>query len=325
MIVVVGGAGYVGGSVVEGLSKAGEQVCVVDDFSTGHPETLEVLETEIPLYRGDMADTELISRIACEHDVQIVMHFAARALVGESMQQPARYWEHNFVKSKKMFDAWIKEDVRNFIFSSTAATYGEPDEIPITEDHPTRPINPYGRSKRAVEWYLEDMHEPHGVSSVCLRYFNAAGAGDRVGEDHTPETHLIPLILQTAAGERDSLDIYGTDYETRDGTCLRDFIHVKDLFRAHLKAMQRIDELGCERINLGTQNGCTVREMIDAARSVTGKKIPAAAKTRRIGDPARLVASNQKAKKLLDWQPEYSLQEIIEDAWRWKQNNPTGY
>ncbi|MGM0381098.1 MAG: UDP-glucose 4-epimerase GalE, partial [bacterium] len=275
MIAVVGGAGYVGGSVVEYLLQEGEEVCVVDDFSTGHPETIEALPGEVPYYRGDMADPELIFRVTEKHDIDVVMHFAALALVGESMEQPDRYWEHNFVKSRRMFEAFSSSGVKNFIFSSTAAVYGEPGEIPITESHPTQPINPYGRSKRAVEWYLEDIYEPDDVNSVCLRYFNAAGAGDRVGEDHAPETHLIPLVLRTAAGERESLDIYGTDYNTRDGTCLRDFIHVKDLARAHLRAKQKIKQLNCERINLGTQNGHTVKEIIETAREVTGSEIPA--------------------------------------------------
>ncbi|MCF8023716.1 MAG: UDP-glucose 4-epimerase GalE [Clostridiales bacterium] len=325
MIVVVGGAGYVGGAVVEGLLQAEREVCVIDDFSTGHPEALKVLSADIPIYRGDMADTELIQQVAESHEVEVVMHFAALALVGESMEQPARYWEQNFIKSKHMFDAWLEHGVDQFIFSSTAATYGEPKTIPITEAHPTEPVNPYGHSKRAVEWYLEDLHETHGVQSVALRYFNAAGAGDRVGEDHTPETHLIPLILETAAGERDHLEIYGTDYETRDGTCLRDFVHVKDLFRGHLAALEKLDELGCEQLNLGTETGNTVREVIETARDVTGREISASEADRRPGDPARLVASNKKAREMLNWQPRHDLEQIIADAWRWKQNHPQGY
>jgi UDP-glucose 4-epimerase len=224
-----------------------------------------------------------------------------------------------------MIDTWMARGVDKFIFSSTAATYGEPQEIPIPEDHPTQPINPYGRSKRAVEWYLEDLYYSHDLKSICLRYFNAAGAGDRVGEDHDPETHLIPLILQVAGGQREKIDIYGTDYDTHDGTCLRDFVHVKDLAAGHLLAKEKLGEIGCERINLGTKTGHTVKEVIEAARQVTGEKIPATPCKRRPGDPARLVADNEKAKNLLGWEPDRNLKETISDAWRWKQANPEGY
>ncbi|MFB6356512.1 MAG: NAD-dependent epimerase/dehydratase family protein, partial [bacterium] len=221
MIVVVGGAGYIGSTMVETLLAEDREVLVVDDLSLGHrwavPEHVELVET-------DMADVQVIEEIAREYDVEAVMHFSALAKVGESMEQPRRYWRENFQKSKRMIDAWFEQGIENFIFSSSAATYGEPDEIPITEEEVAEPINPYGRTKRAVEWYLEDLHERFGVRSVSLRYFNAAGAGDRVGEVHDPETHLIPLVLQAATGERDIIEIYGTDYPTRDGTCLRDFV-----------------------------------------------------------------------------------------------------
>ncbi|MFP4687257.1 MAG: UDP-glucose 4-epimerase GalE [bacterium] len=325
MIVVIGGAGYVGGTVVESLIEAGKEVCVVDDFSTGHRATLAVLPDEIPYYEADMADKNLIAQLADKYDVEVVMHFAALALVGESMQQPARYWEHNFLKSKQMIDTWITHDVDKFIFSSTAATYGEPQIIPIPENHPTNPINPYGRSKRAVEWYLEDLHQSRGLKSISLRYFNAAGAGKQVGEDHDPETHLIPIVLEVAEGRRENINIYGTDYKTRDGSCLRDFVHVKDLARGHMLAVEKLDELECKRINLGTATGHTVKEVIETARRITGKKIKACKAARRAGDPARLVADNKKAHRLLGWQPRHDLETIIEDAWRWKQSHPGGY
>jgi len=318
MIVVVGGAGYIGSVTVEELVERGRDVLVIDDLSLGHewavPDGVRLVQT-------DMADTSAIESIARDHEVEAVMHFAALAKVGESMEQPHRYWKQNLVKSIRMFETWLEHGIDRFIFSSTAAVYGEPEEIPITEDHPTNPINPYGRTKRAVEWYLEDLHRNQRAQSVCLRYFNAAGAGTVAGEAHAPETHLIPIVLETAKGQRDHVEMYGTDYPTKDGTCLRDFIHVKDLADAHIKAVDRIETLGCERINLGTGKGNTVREVIETIQAVTDKQFEVREAEPRPGDPARLVASRQKATALLDWSASRSLRDIIKDAWEWKKNH----
>lgn len=314
MIVVVGGAGYIGGVVTEELVRRGYDAAVVDNLSTGHARAVP---DEVVLYEADMADAATIESLAENHDVEAVMHFAALALVGESTRQPARYWEQNVLKSVRMFERWIEAGVNRFIFSSTAAVYGEPESIPIDETHPTVPINPYGRTKRSVEWYLEDRRRSEDVASVSLRYFNAAGAGESTGEDHDPETHLIPSILRSLTDEESVFELYGDDYDTRDGTCLRDFVHVLDLADAHVRALERIDELGCERINLGTATGHTVREVVEAVQDVTGLQVPVQVADRRSGDPARLVASHEKAKRLLDWEPERDLATIVEDAWRW--------
>lgn len=321
MIVVVGGAGYIGSVVVEALVDGGYDVAVVDDLSLGHRKALP---DSVEFHEADMADRDVIERLAAEHEVRGVMHFAALALVGESVEEPDRYWDQNVRKSIEMFDRWINAGVRDFIFSSTAATYGEPEYLPIDEDHPQDPINPYGRTKLACEWYLEDRAEAEDVRSASLRYFNAAGAGDRVGEDHDPETHLIPNLLD-AALHGETFKLFGTNYETRDGTCLRDFVHVKDLADAHLRAFENLEDLGCEQINLGTQNGYTVREVVEMAADVTGEDFPIEETDPRPGDPAKLVASNDKAERLLGWRPKRELKTIIEDAWRWKRNHPEGY
>lgn len=314
MIVVVGGAGYIGSVVVEELLRREYDVAVVDDLSTGHRYAVP---DDVEFHEADMADANVIRTLADRHDVQAVMHFAALALVGESMRKPARYWEQNVLRSVRMFERWSEAGVSRFIFSSSAAVYGEPEYLPIDEDHPTGPINPYGRTKRAVEWYLEDRHEAGELQSVSLRYFNAAGAGESTGEDHDPETHLIPSILASLTEEASAFEIFGDDYDTRDGTCLRDFVHVRDLADAHVRALEALDELGNERINLGTATGHTVREVVDTVREVTGREVPVEISGRRPGDPARLVASNAKAKRLLDWQPMRNLETIVEDAWRW--------
>jgi UDP-glucose 4-epimerase len=321
MIVVVGGAGYIGSVVVEDLVERGFSVTVIDDLSLGHSDSIP---DNVEFFNSDMANTNVIRRIASENDVEAVMHFAALAWVGESVKKPKKYWNHNVKKSIEMIDAWVDAGVDRFIFSSTAATYGEPEYLPIDEDHPQNPINPYGRTKLACEWYLDDRYQADGVKSVSLRYFNAAGAGDMVGEDHDPETHLIPNLLN-AALDGETFHLYGTDYDTRDGTCLRDFVHVKDLASAHHKALDRLDNLQYERINLGTSTGYTVREVTETVRSVTGEDFPVTEDEPRSGDPARLVASNDKAKELLDWSPERDIEAIVEEAWRWKQNHPQGY
>ncbi len=314
MIVVVGGAGYIGGVVVEELIRRGYDAAVVDDLSTGHRRAVP---DGARFHEADMADPSTIQSLADQHEVEAVMHFAALGLVGESTREPARYWEQNVLRSVRMFERWIEAGVDRFIFSSTAAVYGEPEYLPIDESHPKVPINPYGRTKRSVEWYLEDRRQSGDAASVSLRYFNAAGAGESTGEDHDPETHLIPSLLGSLTEEESGFELYGDDYDTRDGTCLRDFVHVLDLADAHVRALERVDELGCERINLGTETGCTVREVIETTRDVTGREIPVDVGDRRPGDPARLVASSEKAKRLLDWEPERDLKTMVEDAWRW--------
>lgn len=321
MIVVVGGAGYIGSVVVESLIGEGYEVTVVDDLSEGHRNSIP---EGVDFYEADLADGNVVRKITDKHDVEGVMHFAALALVGESVEDPLRYWNQNVRKSVEMVENWIEAGVRRFIFSSTAATYGEPEYLPIDEDHPQDPINPYGRTKLACEWFLEDLHEAEDVRSVSLRYFNAAGAGDRVGEDHDPETHLIPNLLD-AAHDGDTFHLFGTDYGTRDGTCLRDFVHVKDLAEAHRLAFERMDVLGCEQINLGTQDGSTVREVLEVVRQVTGSDFPVVEDDPRPGDPAKLVASNEKARNLLDWEPQRDLHDIVRDACEWKREHPDGY
>lgn len=320
MIVVVGGAGYIGAVVVEELRRRDHDVAVIDDLSTGHRRAVP---DSVDFHEADMADRDVVEHLAGRGDVEAVMHFAALALVGESTREPARYWKQNVIKSVRMFERWIEAGVRRFIFSSTAAVYGEPEYLPIDESHPTVPINPYGRTKRSVEWFLEDRAGAGDVRSVSLRYFNAAGAGESTGEDHDPETHLIPNILQSLTDEGAVFELYGDDYDTRDGTCLRDFVHVRDLADAHVRALEGLDEPGCERINLGTQTGHTVREVVRAVRDVTGRDVPVEVSERRPGDPARLVASYEKAKRLLDWEPRRDLETIVEDAWRWHRTDPS--
>ncbi len=322
MIVVVGGAGYVGSVVVEDLLQRGYEVTVVDDLSEGHRQALP---EEVCFYQCDMDDPSMIEWIASVHPVQALMHFAARSRVEESTSSPRSYWKNNVESTIRMLDLWVEAGVRKVIFSSSAAVYGEPETVPVSEDHPETPINPYGRTKRSLEWYLEDRYHGDNVRSVSLRYFNAAGAGARVGEDHRPETHLIPIVLEAALQQREFIQVFGTDYPTRDGSCLRDFVHVKDLSRAHIDALERIDSLGCEQINLGRGKGSTVREVIETAQDLTGVDVPVVESPRRSGDPARLIADIRRARRLLDWEPQHSLEEIVRDAWGWKRRHPRGY
>ena len=323
-ILVCGGAGYIGSHTVRRLQAEGIDAVVLDNLSTGHREAVTA-----PLEEVDLADPEALARVFATHRPVAVIHFAAKCFVGESVENPAKYYRENVVHTFNLMEAMRSAGCRDIVFSSTAATYGEPVAIPITESHPQRPINPYGKTKLHMEHMLEDYGHAYGMRSACLRYFNAAGAdpqGD-LGEDHEPETHLIPIVLQTALGRREEIAMYGDDYETRDGTCVRDYVHVVDLADAHLRALSLLQQ-GTARIacNLGTGEGVTVRELIEAAREVTGREIRARVADRRPGDPAQLVADGSLARELLGWNPERSdVRTILEDAWNFHRTWPAGF
>jgi len=316
-IVIVGGAGYIGSHVVRALERKGHEVVVFDNLEKGHREAVG----DTAFVRGDLRRKGDVQRLFEKYEVSAVMHFSAYSIVPESMEKPELYYENNIGGTVNLLAAMHQHGVNSFIFSSTAAVYGEPRRIPLDEDHPTVPTNVYGETKLGVERMLRWFDVVHGIKSVCLRYFNAAGAdhtGD-IGELHDPETHLIPLVLQAAAGVRESISIYGDDYETRDGTCVRDYIHVTDLADAHIRALEYVQsEVRSDIFNLGNGNGYTVREVIAEAEEVVGKSIPVRMSGRRPGDPAVLVASSEKARRVLGWEPQFpSLHAIIESAWKW--------
>jgi UDP-glucose 4-epimerase len=319
-ILVVGGAGYIGSHMVKMLLGRGYGVMTLDNLSTGHRDA--VLGGEFIL--GDLADRALLDKLFSERGIDGVMHFASFIQVGESVQNPARYYENNVVNTLNLLDAMVAHDVKRFIFSSSAAVYGEPIRVPIDETHPKNPINPYGRSKWMVEQMLADYDRAYGLKSVSLRYFNAAGADPegRLGERHQPETHLIPLVLQAASGRRESVQVYGRDYDTPDGTCIRDYVHVTDLCEAHLLALDRLLQGGASAaFNLGNGNGFSVQQVIDTACEATGKAIPVKDAPRREGDPARLVADAALARKELGWNPRYDeLETIVRHAWQWEKS-----
>jgi len=316
-ILVIGGAGYIGSHMVKRLGQLGCQVTTLDDLSSGHRDA--VLNGEFVL--GSIADEALLNRLL-RRGFDAVMHFASFIQVAESVQQPAKYYHNNVVNTLKLLDAMRVHGVQRFIFSSTAATFGEPEYTPIDERHPQKPINPYGRSKRMIEEVLADYDTAYAMKSVCLRYFNAAGADPegKLGERHEPETHLIPLVLQAASGRRPHISLFGRDYDTPDGTCIRDYVHIADLCEAHWLALQSLmNGAGSQAYNLGNGNGFSVQEVIDTAEQVTGRKIPVVNATRREGDPARLVADSTLARKQLGWMPQYGqLRTIIEHAWKWE-------
>jgi UDP-glucose 4-epimerase len=319
-IFVVGGAGYIGSVCAELLLNKGHEVGIFDNLSEGHRGAVDSRSNFI---QGELADRRQIDAAISRMRPDAVMHFAANALVGESMQNPSKYFRNNICNALNLLDAIVAADIRRIVFSSTCAIFGPPKRLPIDENTPTRPINPYGESKLAFEKILRWYDEIHGVKFVCLRYFNAAGASDKFGEDHRPETHLIPTLLQVALGEKPSAEIYGTDYETPDGTCIRDYIHILDLAQAHILALGATGS-GC--YNLGTGGGSSVREVIEACCRITGRKIETIEKSRRPGDPPRLIASSDKIKKELGWRPQFqSLDAIIESAWKWHQKFPRGY
>lgn len=323
-ILVTGGAGYIGSATVELLKAKGETVVVLDNLVYGHRAAFA---EEIPFYEGNVGDAELIKKIAAEHKIESCIHFAAYAYVGESVTNPAKYFENNTFQTNKLLNALIENNVKQFVFSSTCATYGDPQKIPIDERHPQNPVNPYGWSKFMTERILEAYDVAYGLKFVALRYFNAAGATERCGEHHDPETHLIPNVLNAADGKLDFVSVFGSDYDTPDKTCIRDYIHVADLADAHLRALEYLENGGdSTKINLGNGLGFSVLEVIEAARKVTGKDFEVKIEPRRAGDPDRLIADATKAREVLGWQPQFAeLEKIIASAWSWKQEHPQGY
>ena len=322
-ILVTGGGGYIGSVVVEQLLIEGHQPIVYDNLSKGHRESVP---ENVPFIRGDLLDGRFLTAALAEHKVEAVVHMAASSLVGESVTEPAKYYQNNVVGGLSLLNAMRQAGVSKIVFSSTAAVYGEPGKQPIEEDDPTVPTNPYGETKLAFEHALKWHAHAYGLRYASLRYFNAAGATDRCGELHDPETHLIPLVLDVAAGRRTGIEVYGDDYATRDGTCVRDYIHVIDLARAHLLALYKLDD-GSSIFNLGCGgDGYTVKEVIDCARAITGREIRTETVARRAGDPAVLIASSERIKQRLGWSPQFQdLRKIIESAWAWHQNHPQGY
>lgn len=323
-ILVTGGAGYVGSHAVRKLLAAGHSVLVLDNLSRGHRQAVP---TDL-LVEGDLADTTLVEQLLTQKKIEAVMHFAADSAVGESVTDPAKYYQNNVVGSLALLESMRRAGVMRLVFSSTTATYGVPAHSPIAEDTPQQPINPYGFSKLVIERAMEDYRSAYGFSYVALRYFNAAGAspnGD-LGEDHTPETRLIPIVLQVALGQRPHITIYGQDYPTPDGTCIRDYVHVDDLAQAHLQALDHLQPGQGHCLNLGTGRGFSVREVVDACRKVTGHPIPEVIGERRPGDPPELVADATAARRLLGWSPQYTeIEDIVATAWNWHRTHPQGF
>lgn len=325
-ILVLGGAGYIGSHGVDQLIEKGYQVVVVDNLQTGHKEAIH---KDARFYQGDIRDKTFLQGIFKKEKIDGVLHFAANSLVGESMEQPLMYFNNNVYGTQVVLEVMEEFDVKKIVFSSSAATYGEAKVMPIAESAPTNPTNPYGETKLMMEKMLKWCDEAYQMNYVALRYFNVAGAkiNGQIGEDHTPETHLIPLVLQTALGKRAQLSIFGNDYDTPDGTCIRDYVHVQDLIAAHILALEYLEAGNSSNIfNLGSSTGFSVQEIVEAARKITGKEIPTKVEARRAGDPSTLVATSQKAQEMLGWKPEYTTMEtIIESAWNWHVNYPTGY
>ena len=323
-ILVTGGAGYIGSIVVEDLQKKGETVVVLDNLSRGYRAAVA---PDVPFYAGDIGDAELIRRITRENKIEICMHFSAFIAVGESVEKPDVYYRNNTVQTAALLDALIANDIKKFVFSSTAAVFGEPQYVPIDERHPQQPTSPYGWSKFMVERILEDYDAAFDLKFVAPRYFNACGASGERGENHEPETHLIPLVLQAAQGKREFISVFGDDYPTPDGTAIRDYIHVSDLSQAHILALEYLRKgSDSQFVNLGIGGGYSVEEVVEAARKVTGKNIEAKVVPRRAGDPSRLVADAKKAREVLGWNPQFpEIETIIESAWQWHQAHPNGY
>ena len=319
-ILVVGGAGYIGSICTEQLLDKGHTVSIFDNLGEGHRSAVD---QRAQFFEGDLQDRQKITSTIAGEKPDAVMHFAASALVGESMQNPSKYFRNNIGNGVNLLDAMMAADVKRLVFSSTCATFGPPERVPIDEMQPQCPINPYGESKLAFEKILRWYDEIHGLKFVSLRYFNAAGASENFGEDHRHETHLIPNVLKVALGKKSAVEIYGTDYETPDGTCIRDYIHIVDLAQAHILALESPKS---EFYNLGTGGGSSVREVIDSCRKVTGRKIDIVEKPRRPGDPPRLIAVSEKIQRELGWRPQFQrLDAIIESAWKWHQKFPDGY
>ena len=322
-ILVTGGAGYIGSATVELLKAQGAAVVVLDNLVYGHRTAV----ADVPFYQGSIGDKDLIGRIVKDHDIEACVHFAAYAYVGESVTNPAKYFENNTFQTNNLLNALIENDVKNVVFSSTCATYGDPVRIPIDETHPQKPVNPYGWSKFMTERILEAYDTAHALKSVALRYFNAAGATEKCGEHHDPETHLIPNVLNAADGKLPFVSVFGSDYETADGTCVRDYIHIADLADAHIRALDYLKKGGAStHINLGNGLGFSVLEVIEAARKITGKQIEVKMEARRAGDPSHLIADARKAAEMLGWKPQFAeIETIIKTAWDWKMKNPNGY
>jgi UDP-glucose 4-epimerase len=323
-VLVVGGAGYIGSHAVAKLIAEGHKVVVFDNLSRGHAEAVPAGT----LVQGDLNDSALVEKTLRDNAIDVVMHFAAFAEVGESVKDPASYYQNNVVAALSLLEAMRRADVKRLVFSSTTATYGQPDKVPIAETTPQNPINPYGFTKLVIERALADYAHAYGFAYAALRYFNAAGAhpDGNIGEHHEPESHLIPIVLQVALGQREHITIFGDDYPTPDGTCIRDYIHVEDLADAHLRALERLEPGKGICVNLGTGKGISVREIIDACREVTGHEIPVVMGARRAGDPAELIADARLASELLDWKAKYTdVRDVVETAWRWHQSHPQGY
>jgi UDP-glucose 4-epimerase len=319
-VLVTGGAGYIGSICVEQLCQAGHDVTVIDDISQGHPPAVD---KRARFVQARVGDGTRVPQILLESKAEAIVHFAASALVPESMTNPGKYFRNNVGDTINLLNSTVAAGIKKFVFSSTCATYGPPDRVPMTEDLPQRPISPYGESKLIVERMLRWYQEIHGLEFVAFRYFNAAGASEKLGEDHNPETHLIPNVLRVALGQLPHVEIYGTDYPTPDGTCIRDYIHVIDLSIAHILALQP-GKSGY--YNLGIGDGYSVREVVSACQKVTGRKIPVVEKARRAGDAPKLVASAEKARKELGWTPKLSgIETIVQTAWQWHSKHPNGY
>lgn len=324
-IFVVGGAGYVGSHCVKRLVEAGHKVTVYDNLSAGHRQAVP---SDVTFVQGDLGDRVTLDGLFDAGGYDAAMHFAAFLDVGESVREPLKYWNNNVADTLKLLEAMQAHGVKRFIFSSTCAVYGEPDDLPIVEDLPKSPINPYGHTKLAVEWMLQNSAVAWGLGSVSLRYFNASGAAEdgSIGEDHDPEIHLIPLVLKVALGQRKDIKVFGTDYPTPDGSCVRDYIHVEDLAEAHLKAVEGCEPGQAEAYNVGTGTGTSVLEIITAAREVTGHEIPAEKTARRPGDPPALYANADKIRARFQWEPRYrDVKSVIETAWRWHSAHPNGF
>ena len=325
-VLVVGGAGYIGSHCVRQLLAAGHRPVVLDNLVFGHRQAVDA---EVPFYQCDLGDRTTVGEILKKESIELVMHFAAFAYVGESVTDPRKYYENNFVATLRLLETMLDHGVNKFVFSSTCATFGVPETLPLTEDLPQAPINPYGQTKLDVENCLKSFARAYGLSFAAFRYFNASGAAEdgRIGEDHKPETHLIPLVIDAATGRRENIKIFGTDYPTPDGTCLRDYVHVDDLSRAHIAVFDKLAEPGAEYFyNLGTGRPNSVREIIEAVEEVTGLTVPGVEAERRAGDPPALYADSSKACRELSWEIRYTdVKDIIATAWRWHKAHPDGF
>ena len=322
-VLVTGGAGYVGSVVCEELLKNGHKVLILDNLQQGHKKAIS---PEAVFFQADIGDMPAVNAIFDHHKIDAVMHMAAETVVEFSMTDPRRYFQNNIISATNFLDAMLKHDVRNFIFSSSAAVYGEPETDIIEEDHPKVPINSYGESKLLFERILYWYGKAYGLKHISMRYFNAAGASRKLGECHLPETHLIPNILKAAVAHNGPVTIFGTDYPTRDGSCIRDYVHVSDIAAAHCLALEKLEEFGGRAYNLGSETGHSVLEVLETARRVTGIDIPSKIRDRRFGDPAVLVASSSRAKAELGWKPQHSnLETIISSAWQWMERHPNDY